>query len=90
MDGDIDIPKEILQFFSYLVVGPDQRSHSSASNSRRVESLSADTIFAVTCGRKKPAKHLKLGIVMKSMTGSKKVVEMLNRYAHCVSYTTSE
>ena len=47
-------------------------------------------MFAVTCGRKKPAKHLKLGLVMKSMTGSKKVVEMLNRYGHCVSYTTTE
>ena len=27
---------------------------------------------------------------MKSMTGSKKVVEMLNRYGHCVSYITTE
>ena len=37
-----------------------------------------------------PRKHVMLGIAMKSLTGSKKVLEMLNRYGHCISYHTAE
>ena len=73
-----------------LVVGPDHRSHESASKIRRAESLAADTVFSMTNGRKKLSKHLKLGIAVKSMTGSKKLIGMLNRYGHCVSYPTIE
>ena len=52
--------------------------------------MAADTVFSVTNGRKKPSKHFKLGLAVKSMTGSKKLNGMLNRYEHCVSYTTTE
>ena len=52
--------------------------------------MAADTVFSVTSGRKKPSKHLKLGLAVKSVTGSKKLIRVLNRYAHCVSYTTRE
>ena len=52
--------------------------------------MTADTVFLVTNGRKKPSKHLKLGLTIKSMTGRNKLIGMLNRYGHCVSYTTTE
>ena len=55
-----------------------------------VESLAADIVFSMTNGRKKPSKYLKLGLAIKSVTGSKKLIRMLNRYRHCVSYTTRE
>ena len=42
------------QFFTHLAVGPDHSSHESASSIRRVKSLTADTVFSVTNGRKKP------------------------------------
>ena len=83
IDGEVRIPP-------CLVVGPDHRSHESASKIRRAESLAADTVFSMTNGRKKLSKHLKLGIAVKSMTGSKKLIGMLNRYGHCVSYPTTE
>ena len=72
------------------MVGLDHRSHESASRIRIVESLAADTVFSVTNGRKKPSKYLKLGLAAKSVTGSKKLIRMLNRYRYCVSYTTRE
>ena len=52
--------------------------------------MAADTVFLVTNGRKKPSKHLKLGLPVKSMTGSKKLIGIFNKYGHCVSYTTTE
>ena len=71
IDGEVQIPEQLTQFFTHLVVGPDHRSHQSASKKRRVESLAADKVFFVTTGRKKPSNHLKLGLVVKSMTGSR-------------------
>ena len=44
----------------------------------------------MTRGLVKPQKHLLLGLGVKSMTGSKKVLNILNRLGHCISYTTAE
>ena len=52
--------------------------------------MAAEAVFLVANGRKKPSKHFKLKLALKSMTGSKKLIGMLNRYAHCVSYKTTE
>ena len=85
IDGEVQIPEQLTQFFTPLVADQNHRSHESASKIRRVESLAADTLFLVTNGRKKPSKHLKLGLAVKNMTGSKKLIGMLNRYGHCGS-----
>ena len=37
IDGEVQIPEQLTQFFTHLVVGPDHRSHESASKIRRVE-----------------------------------------------------
>lgn len=47
-------------------------------------------IYAVTNGRLKTAKHLTLGMAIKSLTSSMKIVDILNRYGHCCSYTVVE
>lgn len=44
-------------------------------------------IFAVSNGKIKPSKHFNLGITIKSLTNSKKIVNLLNRTGHCCSYT---
>ena len=38
----------------------------------------------------KPKKHVTLGIAVKSMTGSKQLVTMLNRFGHCLNYSAVE
>ena len=62
----------------------------SANKVRRVKSVSEDVIYAVTSGPKKPSKHLQLGMAIKSLTGIRKVVDLLNRLGHCASYSTIE
>ena len=47
-------------------------------------------MFAATGGLKKPQNHLMLGIVLKSLTGSRRVVEIMNRLGHCISYHTKD
>ena len=43
-------------------------------------------IFAATAGLKKPQKHLMLGIALKTLTGSREVIEIMNRLEDCASY----
>ena len=87
--GECDIPEILNQFFTHLIAGPWKRSQTE-SKMRRIKSLSQDVIFAFTSGNTKPGKHLELGIAIKSMTGSKKIIQILNRFGHCASYSTIE
>ena len=52
--------------------------------------MSEDAVFAATAGLKKPQKHLMLGIALKSLKGSRKVIEIMNRLGHCAIYHTIE
>ena len=54
----------------------------SANKVKRVKSVSEDV--------KKPSKHLQLDMAIKSLTGIRKVVDLLNRLGHCASYSTIE
>ena len=41
-------------------------------------------------GAKIPAKHLQVGLALKSLTGSRKVIELLNRLGHSINYSAVE
>ena len=57
---------------------------------RRIDSLMQDVVFNATSGKKKPRKHLELGINLKILTGSRQIFEIMNRLGHCASYHTVE
>ena len=52
--------------------------------------MSEDAVFAAAAGLKKPLKHLMLGIALKSLTGSRKVIKIMIRLGYCASYHTIE
>lgn len=89
-EGEVKVPNIVSTFFKYLISGPDSRSWHQKSKQRRVSAISQDAIFSATSGRKKPKKHLMVGMALKSMTGSRKVIEMMNKLGHCASYNTLE
>lgn len=41
------------------------------------------------CNIKTP-KHICLGMALKSLTSSRKVIDIINRYGHCISYSAVE
>ena len=43
-------------------------------------------MFAAAGGLKTPKVHLMLDIAFKRLTGSRKVVKIMNRFGHCISY----
>lgn len=44
-------------------------------------------MYATMNGNIKTSKHVCLGLTIKSLTNSKKIVDLLNRFGHCISYT---
>ena len=79
-----------MKFFRYLAGGPYVGRELTAAKSYRITSISEDVVFAATSGRRRPAKHLQIGMTIKSLTGSKKVVSMLNRLGYCIKYNGIE
>ena len=88
--GEVEVPDLVQNFFKYLIGGPDSHKWDLESRKRRIKPISQDVVFSTTSGIKKPSKHLQLGLAIKSLTGSRKVVEIQNRIGHCVSYSTAE
>ena len=77
-------------FFQNLIGGTDSRRWASNLKQIRTKSISEDVVFTVTGGLKKPQNHLMLGIALKSLTGSRKVAEIMNRLGHCIGCNTKE
>ena len=55
-----------------------------------VQSFSQDIIYAVTCGKRKPPKHILLSYGVKTLTGNIEIIQMLNRFGHGVSHSQLE
>ena len=88
--GETDIPDWLKIFIIYLISGSDIKRNNTTSKSCRIETICQDIIYAASAGRKKSGKHLQLGMVMKSVTGSQKFIEILNHLGHCDSYNLVE
>ena len=56
----------------------------SARKERLLNSTSADVVYACSSGKLLPGKHMFLGVLLKSVTGSILVVN-LNRFGHYIS-----
>ena len=74
--GEVEVPHLVQSFFKYLIGGPDSRKWDLESRKRRIKSISQDVVFPTTSGIEKPSKHLQLGLAIKSLDGTRKVVEI--------------
>ena len=84
--GEGQVPCTVSLFLKYLIAGLDSRRWKQTIKKQRISSISQDTVYAATSGLKKPQKHLIVGLALNSLTGSRKVFEMMCRLGHCVSY----
>ena len=88
--GQVEVPDLVENFFKYLIGGTDSRKWVLESRKRRKKLIGQDVVFSATSGIKKPSKYLQLGLAIKSLTGSRKAVEILNRMGHCINYSIVE
>ena len=58
----------------------------SARVDRLVKSIGQDIIYNNSRGKVKTLKHTQLGLILKRKTGSKQIINYVNRLGHCISY----
>ena len=78
-------PKIVKIFFEVLHGVPNPEKYSDKVD-RYAESTSQDALFLVNGGHIKPEKHISLGIAIKSISGSRKLINILKWFGHCVNY----
>jgi hypothetical protein len=88
--GEVCAPESLVRFFTVLYAGSSPNLELNDKTRRLIDSVSDDVIYAVTRGHIKPSKHCLLGMGMKSMTGSKKVINILNHFGHAIGYHKAE
>lgn len=84
--GEVSIPEPLLDFYLTLLGGCNQKRKKSMKCSHQARSYCQDIIFGVHNGQVKTSKHIMLGMTLKSITSSRKVIDIINRYGHCISY----
>lgn len=88
LNGECEIPEELKLLIESLLNGPNRSKNPNKPI--RANSICSSIVFSITNGAVKPASCLHLGLAMLSITGSRKVVNILNRMGHAISYTVCE
>ncbi len=84
------IPGPVTSFMKILPTGNSKNEAPSARIQRLVCSFGSDLVFAVTVGRTRIPKHILLPFVIKSLTGNKELIQIMNRLKHSVSHSQME
>ena len=89
-DVNLSIPPQLERFLIGLLTGDPKVKSPAHRISTLVQLISQDIIYAVTCGKHKPTKHLLLPYAVKTLTGNVEIIRMLNKFGHSVSYSQLE
>lgn len=85
-----NVPHLLERFLVGLLTGdPGGKCYSDRINTL-IQSLSQDMIYAVTCGKHEPPKHMLLPYAVKTLTGNTELIRTLNKFGHSVSYSQLE
>ena len=85
------IPNQLERLLLGLLTGDRDCGKSAAHRvTTLVQSFGQDIIYAVTCGKHKPPKHLLLPYAVKTLTGNIEIIRTLNKFGHGVSYSQLE
>ena len=79
MEGEVIPPDSVKSFFKLLYTENLSTTEELLSRkSRLIDTSAADAVFFCSAGKLIPGKQLSLGFALKSMTGSKKVLTLMN------------
>ena len=88
--GEVEAPAVLISFLSLLICDTKEQDNITPSNQVHIKSIADDLVFAANRRKKIPGKHLRTGLALKTMTGNTKVLSILNRLGHSVSYHIAE
>ncbi|KAG8173987.1 hypothetical protein JTE90_029413 [Oedothorax gibbosus] len=90
INGECTIPEKLDPLFKVLIGGKDICRRNGVNCDRLSNSIASITIFCVTNFTIKPSKQITLGMTVKSLTSSRRIINILKRLGHCCNYTILE
>ena len=84
-NGEIDVPEILEEFMTNMICGLDYRRRTDTKE-KQIKAISQDIVFYATAGRKIQKNHLQSGLAIKTVTGNRRITELLNRMGHCINY----
>lgn len=88
IEGECEIPNELRVFMECLIKGP--RGINKTTKDNKILSICSSIIYTMSNGSIKPSSCINLGLITKSLTGSRRMIEILNRMGFCINYTLVE
>ena len=85
-NADRNPPHSLVEFLATLLYSKKHSVTRGESLFRLTESHAADIIHSVTGVNAITVKHFLLALGLHSLTGEKKVIEIVNNLGHCISY----
>ena len=79
-------PTNLLSFIETILTGSTERKSRSKKIVRLAQSISQDIVFNCCQGKVLQHKHFLLGLGVHNLTGSRKIVDILNKLGHCINY----
>ena len=79
-------PKSLLDFFKFLLRIRNDKNCTPKYCERLAKSYASDVIAAVTRGKMITAKQYLLALGLHNITGQRKVVDILSKLGHCLTY----
>ena len=80
-------PQQLIDFFTVLFCGTEEPNDRIA---RQIQSVCDDVMYITSRGRIQSSKHLCMGLGLKSLTGNRQVIDIMNRFGHSIGYHTTE
>lgn len=79
-EGEVSVTRDLLELYSTLIAGSNNKWKKHPKCMQQVQSLCEDVVYCVYNGKYRTSKHIKLGITLKSLTSSCKIVDIIHRY----------
>ncbi|CAH1110603.1 unnamed protein product [Psylliodes chrysocephalus] len=89
-EGEVTVTKDLSEFYNTLIAGSNGKRKKNPKCMRQVQSLCEDVVYCVYNEKYKTSKHIKLGMTLKSLTSSRKIVDIIHRYGHSIIYSGVE
>eukprot|EP00794_Sanderia_malayensis_P021054 gene21054-23110_t len=83
LSSETELPFNLVTFLKALL---SEGGNITGRKKKRIESIGKDIIYCVKNGRDRTDKHVLLSLCVKRKTGSKEIVNWLNKLGHCISY----
>ena len=86
------VPKELYDIIAWTIGASDEpevTSNLAAETNIKILSICQDIVYLKSHGRNPTPKSLSLGLAMRHLTGSAQVIDILNKFGHSVSYSST-